>query len=312
MKKNLKKMVFGVLLLTAMIFVTPKDAKASGDVWMSGTNRDSVTIQWNIPQRSGITITAYYIQDSNQRTIWRGTANRATISKLGAGYVSSWYVGYEYTYDYDGSYRTSGYVGSARVNTTPADISTRDFAVSSVGTTTAQASFKVNAPANATKVDLELYNAKNKKVGKDTFYSYSNYLRLQKGMAYKYRVRAYYTNYDNNKTYYGRWSAYRYLTIPNATVKSGKKSMKVSIKKGTGVASYTVYVSNRRDGGFKKVKTFKVGKKSKYNVTIKKYGKKKIKGGKSYSIKVVPKVKFGKKTYSSDTIAQTNYVYVYR
>lgn len=311
MGKNLKKVLFSVLLLAAVIIVSPKDAKAAGDVWMTGTNRDSVTIQWNVPStRTGVTITSYYIKSSDEKVIWEGTGTQATIGRLGTGYTSSWSVGYNYTTS-SGSY-TGGYVGAVRVNTTPSDISTRDFGFSSLGVNDTQATFVVNRPVNATKVDLEVYNAKNKRVATNSFYMYSNSVKLQKGMAYKYRVRAYYTNSGNNRTYYGRWSGYRYLTVPNATLKRGKKSIKVSIKKGTGVASYTVYISNKKDSGFKKVKTFKVGKKSKYSVTIKKYGKKKLKGGSSYSVRVVPKVKFGGKTYSSDTIAQSNYVYVYR
>lgn len=36
MGKNLKKVIFSVLLLAAVIVVSPKDAKAAGKVWMAG------------------------------------------------------------------------------------------------------------------------------------------------------------------------------------------------------------------------------------------------------------------------------------
>ena len=36
MGKNLKKVIFSVLLLAAVIIVSPKDAKAAGKVWMAG------------------------------------------------------------------------------------------------------------------------------------------------------------------------------------------------------------------------------------------------------------------------------------
>ena len=46
MGKNLKKVIFSVLLLAAVIIVSPKDAKAAGKVWMAGFNDNSITIQW--------------------------------------------------------------------------------------------------------------------------------------------------------------------------------------------------------------------------------------------------------------------------
>ena len=46
MGKNLKKVIFSVLLLAAVIVVSPKDAKAAGKVWMAGFNDNSITIQW--------------------------------------------------------------------------------------------------------------------------------------------------------------------------------------------------------------------------------------------------------------------------
>lgn len=51
MGKNLKKVIFSVLLLAAVIIVSPKDAKAAGKVWMAGFNDNSITIQWT-PQNS--------------------------------------------------------------------------------------------------------------------------------------------------------------------------------------------------------------------------------------------------------------------
>ena len=56
---------------------------------------------------------------------------------------------------------------------------------------------------------------------------------------------------------------------------------------------------------FKKVKTVKA---SKRKVVIKKYGKKKLKKGKIYWIRIVPNVKSGKKTVA----LKTSGVYSYR
>ena len=43
MGKNLKKVIFSVLLLAAVIIVSPKEAKAAGKVWMAGFNDNSIT-----------------------------------------------------------------------------------------------------------------------------------------------------------------------------------------------------------------------------------------------------------------------------
>lgn len=41
MGKNLKKVIFSVLLLAAVIVVSPKDAKAAGKVWMAIISKKS-------------------------------------------------------------------------------------------------------------------------------------------------------------------------------------------------------------------------------------------------------------------------------
>ena len=53
MGKNLKKVIFSVLLLAAVIIVSPKDAKAAGKVWMAGFNDNSITIQWTPQSLNG-------------------------------------------------------------------------------------------------------------------------------------------------------------------------------------------------------------------------------------------------------------------
>ncbi len=304
--RNLKKVLLAMLLVVGVVFLVPKDANAATKVEMTKTARDGFTIEWSIPNLNNIE--GYYVKDMNtgkyifnQKGNWRGVSFTAS-----PGYVSRYAVYCVYN-----NGNSEYYLGTTYVNTTPADISTKSFGLYYVYND-GGIEFIVNKPTNATKVELEVYNAKNRRVSKQTLYKYSNKVKLSKGMAYKYRVRAYYTNDTTKKTYYGRWSNYRYFGYTNATIKPAKKSLKVSIKKGTGITSYTVYVSTKSKSGFKKVKTFKVGKKSKYSTTIKKYGKKKIKGGSSYYVKIVPKVKFGSKTYSSDMVAQSSATYVRR
>ena len=59
MGKNLKKVIFSVLLLAAVIVVSPKDAKAAGKVWMAGFNDNSITIQWTPQSLNGYRAVSY-------------------------------------------------------------------------------------------------------------------------------------------------------------------------------------------------------------------------------------------------------------
>lgn len=107
----------------------------------------------------------------------------------------------------------------------------------------------------ATGVQLEVYNAKNKRVLSKTSTSMGyESMNVSKDMAYKYRARYYYTNRSNNQTYYGRWSNYRYFAMPSISGKTTnkKKGIKVVLKKGTGIKQYTVSVSKNSKSGFKK------------------------------------------------------------
>ena len=305
-------MIFAV----GVMFVKTQDAKADDDVYMLRCDDNSITISWMLRDKQHMI--GYGVYDEKQGGyIYRNNNYRSQddsitlmqleLSNVPKGYASKWTV-YGWYRDDDGT-EYERYYGTAEVNTTPASISKKNFALDYVyqdGT----AEFAVNKPAHATKVELEVYNAKNKRIAKKTMSKYSGKIKLSKGMAYKYRVRSYYNNKEKGKNYYGKWSSYRYFGNTNAKIKSAKKAVKVSIKKGTGFSSYTVYISTKQNSGYKKVKTFKVGKKSQYTTTIKKYGKKKIKGGTYYYVKVVPKVKFGSKTYGSDMISHGS-VYVY-
>ena len=76
MGKNLKKVIFSVLLLAAVIIVSPKDAKAAGKVWMAGFNDNSITIQWTPQSLNGYRVDGYYLEEiGTQRSIWQGSAN---------------------------------------------------------------------------------------------------------------------------------------------------------------------------------------------------------------------------------------------
>lgn len=84
MGKNLKKVIFSVLLLAAVIVVSPKDAKAAGKVWMAGFNDNSITIQWTPQSLNGYRVDGYYLEEiGTQEMIWQGSADitQVTVQK---------------------------------------------------------------------------------------------------------------------------------------------------------------------------------------------------------------------------------------
>ena len=164
MGKNLKKVIFSVLLLAAVIVVSPKDAKAAGKVWMAGFNDNSITIQWSPQQSSnGNRVDGYYLEEiGTQKMIWQGSADTTQVTvQATKGYSGYIRLGYRLTSLATGKkYNLS--VDSVYVNTTPADVAKNNFGITAAYANIKKVAFAVNKPETATGVQLEVYNAKNK------------------------------------------------------------------------------------------------------------------------------------------------------
>lgn len=114
--------------------------------------------------------------------------------------------------------------------------------------------------------------------------------KFKKGVMYKYRVRAYIVTSDNQKVY-GNWSAYRYMinTKESKYKQSGKK-IKLQWGKLKGCSKVKVQIATSENG---KYKTCSVLKSSKKSYTITKCGKKALKKGKTYWVKILYTTKGG-------------------
>ena len=113
---------------------------------------------------------------------------------------------------------------------------------------------------------------------------------------HKARVRAY-VNINGVKKY-GAWSAYSYMghqpEVISAKQVGSKNQVKVKWDTISGSTGYTVYMSTKKNSGYKKVGTTK-----KTNLTVSKIGKTKLKKNKTYYVYVLANKKVGKTTYSS-------------
>lgn len=121
-------------------------------------------------------------------------------------------------------------------------------------------------------------------------YSLRSDNQVTKGTMYKYRVRAYVTTTDNQKVY-GNWSDYRYFinTKDSKYVSSGKK-IKLKWGKLKGVTKVKVQIATSENGSYKTCKVLS-SKKRAYNIT--KCGKKRLKRGKKYWVKITYQTKGG-------------------
>ncbi len=160
--------------------------------------------------------------------------------------------------------------------------------------------------ADGYEVEIYTYNGK-KPIIKQTStwdYLYLTNKKLKTAQIYKYRIRAYVTNADNNKSY-SNWSAYQYTSriLDKATVKKSGSKFKVSWKKVKGASSYTVYMAT--DSSTYTYK--KMGNTNKTSLLF----KKNVKKGKHYYIRIVPNYKKGKKSYPGYTDKSSYTVHVW-
>ena len=308
MVKFLKKITFSMVLFGMAVCASPKNAKADvGIIKMAGYTDNSITVEWQPQNNPNYKVNSYSIKDKEtDRILWTGDADtvKATIQKP-KGYIGEWELlsNRTYTTEYGGT--LDAHVDFVYVNTTPADMTKKQFGIANLYPNKKQIMFDINAPEGQSGVQFEIYNAKKKRiVSKDSGNLAGEMMKYANDSAYRYRARCYYYNDTMRQNYYGNWSANRYFAVPSVKVKksTAKKGINVTLKKGTGISKYTVYVSKKYDSGYKKAKTVKVAKKKTYSLSLKKYGKKKLKKG-TYFVKVVPTIKDGNKTYQSETTA---------
>ncbi len=138
-------------------------------------------------------------------------------------------------------------------------------------------------------IQAEVATIKVSKKGKITYKtaataegSSARFSNIKQGKAYAYRVRPYITT-DAGKVY-GEWSNYRYYGA-SKSAKYSTSNKKISLKwsKISGMNWAKISISTKEDKGYKKVAIVNASKK-KY--TISKIGKKNLKKGKSYWVKL--------------------------
>lgn len=147
---------------------------------------------------------------------------------------------------------------------------------------------------NGDWTQVGLFDVYGNLVASDVCASYATFNGLSRNKIYYYRARTVAYNYQTG-TYDATsgWSGAKAFSTINYSLKAvkGKKAFTVKAPKVKGVKNYKVYMSKKRDTGFKKAKTIKAGKK----IKITKYNKKAFKFYQYYYVKVVPQLSSGVK-----------------
>ncbi len=295
--------------------VTAPDAATMKPVQVISTLDTSISLSWNAAYGA----TSYELKNgyANDALFLTTAVPSATVTGLAPG---TWYgidiypvrtsaSGYKAYSGYVHNYLLTSGQSLSTTNTgtvtAPATPSTANFGTHNASSSSFTLGFWAQDPNRKSNgYEVEVRKIKGNKVVStiDATSTYSSSIKVSKNTPYKYRVRLYAVS--NGTKLYSGWSGYRYFCIQKIT---GKKHYRLSSKwatiklnwgKVTGASGYTVYMSTSRNGKYKKVKS--LGKNAK-SVTLSKYGKSKLNKSKTYYIKVVAKVKDGKKTIKNDT-----------
>lgn len=260
----------------------------------------SVTLQWD--KSEGATgYNVYRVESSQEILVGKTASNTYVINNLKAGST--------YKYKVYPERSAGGYTAAASYGTTVSDVKTVPANVKNIITdygykNIKKASVQWERAENANGYEIALHTLKNKKIGSTKVLNYNTnsytFSNIKKEF-YKVKVRAYIQLKTGKK--YSSWSTSYIAIQPEVEGKKSGTGIKASWDKINGATNYTVYISNKRSSGYKKVTTTKSTK-----TMIKKYGSSKLRKGRTYYIYVVANKKVGNKTYRSSD----NYTYQVR
>lgn len=170
------------------------------------------------------------------------------------------------------------------------DVPTSNFAVTYISSDKTYARISVAYAGGYTEVGI--FDVYGNLVATDICASYAIFTTLSPNNIYIYRARN--VAYDSSVRGYvplSDWSAPKAFSTAKYNLKEVKRKKAFTVKapKIAGVKNYKLYMSKKRDGGFKKIKVLKPGKK--YKIT--KFKKSDFKIYQYYYIKVVPQLSSG-------------------
>lgn len=271
-----------------------------------GANSKQATIEYSAPQGGA---DAYLILDAANNPVAQTAATKVTFT-VNQNISSNRYYIYSGKVSREGYAAVSSSYASVTVNLlTTGKISKKNFGVTSVASSSKK--MTVTALYSGTGFQVQLVNSGGTKYSK-TFKSSSAKSFTMTGSTasgtfkankfLKYRVRAYVQTDAGVK--YGKWSDYKaFCSVKGkSSMRYGSKKVNLSWSKVNGSGRFKIMVATSQKATGKKFATLKGTSKK---ATVTKYGKSKLKKGKTYYIKIVPEVKIGKSYVASDYIGYT-------
>ena len=294
-----KKMVFGSLAILAVLFLFLPSGKAEAALKQTGATTTEVTFAWDANLRQGTDYENLWYEVSwglgSSGATEKAKVDVATTTgklvQLSPGY--EYYVRVDLVYKYRGGDPQTYPCGSTSCYTRPGKVTKfgkYDFGASQKGFRT---SWTAVSGSPSIRYQYEIRNASNKLIQKGEEYTNSITLSTYKGYktAAKLRVRPFIKSYYNDTTYYGAWSSYKKI-VPQPILKDAKlidgKKVKISWNKVTGASKYTIYMSTKKDSGYKKIATLGA---SKTSYTISSFKGKSFVKYQNYYYKVVTQTK---------------------
>ncbi len=278
---------------TPVEFVTAPEAVKVQSVSVTRAEETSLGIQWGASTGA----VSYKIYDGSNRLIGSSDTTSFTWNGLKAGESYDLYI--QPVRTSAAGYEAGGtLLKCTGLKTRPLPLAAparSQFGYDSSSNISTSVRFVVNGTASGYQVAVY-----NMKTGKQVFATEADTASFIPVSNTPYRWRArYYTLFKGEKIY-GAWSEYRCFCNMKITAKwKGKHKIQMSWKKIPKAKSFTVSISKKKNKGYKKVRTLKG---SARKITISRYGKKKLKRGNRYYVRMTFRLKDGNKSVTSDNV----------
>lgn len=293
----------------AIEVVTAPAQVASSSVKQSGAGTTSISLSWQAASGANCyKLTCYQSGTSENNAseiVSKKNSVKITGLKKNSRYQGHIYAGRTSSTGYTAYATSGGYYSNSAV--TPTKITGVENTAFYPASNAAYFEWKKANAANG--YEYIIYDNSKKKIYSGSRTSSASFRvstnKLKKEQFYQIKVRGY-VNLSNNKKAYGEWSDVLYFAKDPSyklSVKTSKKKIQLNWKKVKGASNYTVYISDKQNSGYKKVGTYNSKKTS---ATIRKFGKKALKSGKTYYVRIdaSKNVKVNKK---SKTFKNTQY-----
>ena len=293
----------------AIEVVTVPEQVVSNSVKQTGAGTTSISLSWQAASGANCyKLTCYQSGTSENNAseiVSKKNSVKITGLKKNSRYQGHIYAGRTSSTGYTAYATSGGYYSNSAV--TPTKIKGVENTAFYPASNAAYFEWKKANAANG--YEYIIYDNSKKKIYSGSRTSSASFRvstnKLKKEQFYQIKVRGY-VNLSNNKKAYGEWSDVLYFAKDPSyklSVKTSKKKIQLNWKKVKGASNYTVYISDKQNSGYKKVGTYNSKKTS---ATIRKFGKKALKSGKTYYVRIdaSKNVKVNKK---SKTFKNTQY-----